>query len=307
MFERDEYIRLSQVFPNGIIGNGIFSQLDGMPWSGEVDGATLDIQYFGNISGDKIISPLLKKLLKEGETLDIVSLSNVVKIIKAMFSKSWESLYKAITADYNPIQNYDMTEESTDNEEINENGSNTGTQENARTYGKTVTDTVQYGKTQNNQTTYGKTETDTITHGEIIKTDDIDRETMTRKVSAFNETDPQTASIDDNEISRDKTEAHSGDDVHKIVDGGMDVLSAKEGGTDTHNIIDGGSDIDKRTDDLSHEVNTKRNLGHKLTRSGNIGVTTSQQMIESEIELRKQHFFNMVFRDVDSVLTIQIY
>lgn len=41
----------------------------------------------------------------------------------------------------------------------------------------------------------------------------------------------------------------------------------------------------------------------QLTRSGNIGVTTSQQMIESEIELRKKNLYNIIFDDVDSIVT----
>lgn len=43
---------------------------------------------------------------------------------------------------------------------------------------------------------------------------------------------------------------------------------------------------------------------HTLNRHGNIGVTTSQQMLESEYELRKRHFFDTVFNDVDSILTL---
>lgn len=45
----------------------------------------------------------------------------------------------------------------------------------------------------------------------------------------------------------------------------------------------------------------------ELTRSGNIGVTTSQQMLESEIKLRKWNFIDEIMRDVDSVLCLNIY
>ena len=45
-----------------------------------------------------------------------------------------------------------------------------------------------------------------------------------------------------------------------------------------------------------------------LTRSGNIGVTTSQQMIESERQLWLWNFFqNVVFKDICSALTLSIY
>lgn len=40
-----------------------------------------------------------------------------------------------------------------------------------------------------------------------------------------------------------------------------------------------------------------------LKRAGNIGVTTSAQMIEGEIELRKKTFVDQIFADVDTILT----
>jgi hypothetical protein len=46
---------------------------------------------------------------------------------------------------------------------------------------------------------------------------------------------------------------------------------------------------------------------YKLTRHGNIGVTTNQQMIEQEIELRKTVFKEIVYQDVDSMLASYTY
>lgn len=45
----------------------------------------------------------------------------------------------------------------------------------------------------------------------------------------------------------------------------------------------------------------------ELTRSGNIGVTTSQQMLESELKLRKYNFYQEVIRDMDKLLSLEIY
>jgi len=42
----------------------------------------------------------------------------------------------------------------------------------------------------------------------------------------------------------------------------------------------------------------------KLTRSGNIGVTTSQQMLQSEIELRQWNFYNMIMNDIDEIMCL---
>lgn len=64
-----------------------------------------------------------------------------------------------------------------------------------------------------------------------------------------------------------------------------------------------GSDTDNVTTDDDTETGTR-----DLTRHGNIGVTTSQQMLQSEIELRNNYnFIDMLFRDVDSVMTLSIY
>ena len=45
----------------------------------------------------------------------------------------------------------------------------------------------------------------------------------------------------------------------------------------------------------------------ELIRKGNIGVTTSQQMINSELELREYNLIDTIYSDIDSVLTLKIY
>lgn len=46
---------------------------------------------------------------------------------------------------------------------------------------------------------------------------------------------------------------------------------------------------------------------YTLTRKGNIGVTTSQQMIESEIKLREKNLLDIIFADLDSILFLDYY
>ena len=58
----------------------------------------------------------------------------------------------------------------------------------------------------------------------------------------------------------------------------------------------------KSTTSSDPENNTRT-----LTRRGNIGVTTSQQMLQSEIDLRKWDYYDNLFRDIDSVLALDIY
>lgn len=59
--------------------------------------------------------------------------------------------------------------------------------------------------------------------------------------------------------------------------------------------------------DLDTKYDNERGIDRTLTRHGNIGVTTSQQMIESELKLRAYHFFEEVFKDIDTILALPIY
>lgn len=62
-------------------------------------------------------------------------------------------------------------------------------------------------------------------------------------------------------------------------------------------------DSDKNfVNDVETETGTRG-----LTRHGNIGVTTSQQMLQSEIDLRKFNFTEMLFMDIDDVMCLSIY
>ena len=56
-------------------------------------------------------------------------------------------------------------------------------------------------------------------------------------------------------------------------------------------------------------TDTMDNTGTEdLTRSGNIGVTTTQQMLESEIKLRiMNNLIPIIYKDIDSVLTSPIF
>lgn len=59
--------------------------------------------------------------------------------------------------------------------------------------------------------------------------------------------------------------------------------------------------------DIDTSYDNTRTIDRTLTRSGNIGVTTSQQMLESELNLRVYRFFERVYKDVDSILALPIY
>ena len=45
----------------------------------------------------------------------------------------------------------------------------------------------------------------------------------------------------------------------------------------------------------------------ELTRSGNIGVTTSAQLLEGELEVRKNIFIDIVMNDIDTMMCLKLY
>lgn len=64
--------------------------------------------------------------------------------------------------------------------------------------------------------------------------------------------------------------------------------------------VDGTNDRKDDSVRASNEVET-------TVRSGNIGVTTTQQMLSADRELWMWNFFDQVYKDVDSVLSLPIY
>jgi hypothetical protein len=70
------------------------------------------------------------------------------------------------------------------------------------------------------------------------------------------------------------------------------------------------TDAETKTQGASADnQSTRTNTGtESLTRSGNIGVTTSQQMLISELDLRTQHEFEeIVFAMLDNIMTCGAY
>ncbi|MBO7696342.1 MAG: hypothetical protein J6T10_27205 [Methanobrevibacter sp.] len=73
------------------------------------------------------------------------------------------------------------------------------------------------------------------------------------------------------------------------------------------NKTDGEEDVSTSGSNLDNEKSTTHTGTETLTRAGNIGVTTSQQMLESEFKVRQYDFYKMIYADIDSILCLSIY
>ena len=163
------------------------------------------------------------------------------------FREAWDNIYKSLTADYNPINNYSMTESGEDTR------TNTGTQNTSEERSGTETETPNLTNTATGENN------------------------SSGGLYGFN-----------------SAESVPSDTTH-----GTNTNTNTQSGT--VNTDTSGTTSSLRTDDL-----TEKNV-HTFERSGNIGVTTSQQMIESEIELRKKQFYNIVFHDIINYVCLHVY
>ena len=273
------YIRLKDVLD---VTDGIFAELSdmSMPWGNDPTPLTLDLLYEGR-SADKIISPLVKNRLNEDGKLTGSDKTLVALQIKAVFYDKWSHLWELMQIDYDPLSNYDMVEDGTDQTKRTGTDTNlkTGSEDNSGAITRTGSER------DNGDTTRTGSESDSGTGANNAEN---------RSIYGFNSNSAVPA--DTSTTSHDNT--HTYTNVKDAVDT-----------THTYNQV---ADTDTRkktynnvTDALTH--NTADDMTHHLTRSGNIGVTTSQQMAESEIQLRSWLFFENVMKDVDSLLTLAIY
>ena len=75
------------------------------------------------------------------------------------------------------------------------------------------------------------------------------------------------------------------------------------------NLVEGNLEDNKTNVNSQSNSKTKyaQNNDRTLVRKGNIGVKTTQSMIEEELELRRKNFFNMLMTNIDEILTLNIY
>lgn len=277
--------RLKQMFENWKV-SAIFAVLNtkDVPWAQTVNAAPLDLDYVGNFSGRKIVSNLVESLLGEGDdaTLTAADLSMLGDIIVALYGTKWSKLWETMSFDYNPIENYSMVETMTNDATVTQYGKTHTRTDNLQ---HQRTDNLQHQRTDNLQ--HAKTGTETETPNTHTSED--------KSIYGFNSA--EAVPTDEREIANTGTNqmTYNTQDVDTGTQTESDTGTQTDAHTGTQTEADTGSDTSTRN--------------YRLTRAGNIGVTTSQQMIESERELwRLWDFFrSVVYPDIDRVLTIEIY
>lgn len=281
--------RLNDIFTGWKSGVGVFSLMnkEKFPWDdNDISQQYLDLQYHGQHSGNKLVSNFITAFIENGVVSDHDK-GMLISVVQARFTTKWTKLYNTMKLEYNPIENYSMTEtenvkimgEINDSTVLTNDLKDINTIQSENVNSNNTSENIEY----NIEDTIEKTSTD-------ISNENISM--CAFNSSTFSDTDKTVTNVENTgkDITTKKgTEKHinSGDNTNV----NNETLESVRTGTET------------TKKDVTDNSNTER----QLTRGGNIGVTTSQQMIESERELWLWDFFEIVFNDVDTLLTLSIY
>lgn len=206
---------------------------------------------------DTLTDTISEKDKNSGSDINIISESHETvnsgsDVIKNEYGKN--TLHKTTSYDDETLRN-----EYSDGD--------SGTDTNTTTYGKTSTLT----DTGNNKVTFGK---------------EIDHTATNTHATKYGKTDTNSGK-DTSDLKYGLTDTLSGSDT--ITDNGSEII--KNAGTDSlksnGNVSRETSNTMESNDTRTDNLQNTSDASHELKRTGNIGVTTSQQMIDSELKLRK--------------------
>lgn len=225
------------------------------------DALLLDMKYHGGHSGNKIVSTFIDSFLNDFDGMQDAYFTRFAEIFWKLNSENLLREWEIMTAEYNPLNNYDMRETLSENR----SGNHADTSQSINNVSHTGTDTTRTGR------------------DETVSTDT----TTTHNINGFDST---------------------GDGVQ--ADSTID-------GTETHTTADAADNYTQTTYGSGQQTTGNTNasgttadtLQHILSREGNIGVTTSTQMLEQHSDFWKRWKFyeNILFPVVDRLLTIPIY
>lgn len=255
---------------------GVFSPMTTAPWVDTMTGLNLDIAYLDGHSGERFCSNIINRRLDDSSVLSSDNRTLISNILWAMFGIQWTRLWATMkSAEYDPLTNYQMQETME------------GTESSTRTPDLTKGDTGTVQTTGQDKRTPDLSRKGTGT----VKDDGSATNTNQNGIWGFNSSTSVPSDMSDgtatseNTTTRDLTETETGTDTTDHTNTDTYNRSYTETGTDT----------------------TAGTSSRKLTRTGNIGTNTFQNLLQQERNIWMYDFFEQVFKDVDSVLTIPIY
>lgn len=251
------------------------------------DPTILDSTYFPLPEGidHTTLDPLLLAETAELELLypEPNTLKTVIYAWSMARNPAWAKMLEALESEYSPIENYDRSEEWTDTRNLTDN--HTGSESREIAGQSAATSTGQEASTNTGQ------EASTSTRQEATSSAGSDTET----VVGYNDTDWTNKGKHETAESLNS----SSNSTNNISTSGEENRS-----TSTTNSLS-TSDNENRTDQAA-DTHTGT-IQHTSRIHGNIGVTTAQQMITAELELRKLDVYNIIIKEFIKMFCLGVY
>lgn len=263
-----------------------------IPFEGNTGGYYSKEEYVNNILIDAMDLELLYP--------DPEFMKKAINFWSTSMKHSWEKIGESLYSKYNPIENYNRNETWTDTDTRTENWTDTDSHTDSWTHGSGVTDT---GTVDVKRTDNLKAKTTGNNRSDNNATISLD-ETDTNSAIAYN-----TNTWKNNtktEIDRVTEEARSQIDSISSTVENTGTQDTKTTNNLHHNIDENGQSTTSGS--VGRTGSTGGSVTHTGNVSGNIGVTTSQQMVEQEIQLRINHqLVNIVTRQFIEKFCILVY
>ena len=245
----------------------------------------------------------------------------------------YRAMRKTLTIDYNPLENYNMTETTTTKYNGGQTVNNSQTTDTTSSHTEdAATDSTEYGATKTTTTVGAATDStktpQTLTstkHGATSGTEKVAAAVTTEETAhdVYGYNSPATAQAESKdtrtltapEQQTTTTAAEFTDTVttNEITVtnniGGRNATAADDKHTDTTTRGQRSTNDTFRAGDTKTETTyNNRSDVTEVSRSGNIGVTTSQQLLMSEMQLRRAtEYINTLANDVINALTVGVY
>ena len=286
---------INEVIPGMKTGAGIFSAITDPIWAEAFSSIDLDI-FFAGTYGQKYISPYTDLFVGEDGKINntnLVSLANAVYSIRA---KEWEMLFNDLSVEYNPIENTDAYEETTENRVGSGTNGNTRTLNTTQTTGNTQTlntrtDKVDGGTTHS--TTSGSGSNVNIGSGSDSRDNTVfgfDSSTAVGDNSTSGSNSSRSEDRSTTSSTADVTASSSGYDTN------TGTVTDQGGTTDTGTITDAGSNSNT-------EVFTRSYHKH-----GNIGTMTNVALLRDDTDYwRYWSFIRTVCEDICESIALDVY
>ena len=241
----------------------------------------------------------------------VLYLSSRITSLTKIWRYKWDTLYNTTQLEYKPLENYNMVESSTDNTTASRNYTDNSTLNNSVERKGTISDSgtdTMTGTDEQTTTQTGKggaNNNSTITRNETgSRSENVQNNTTTFDSSVKNDT-TGTVSSDSTTNNNTETAENASTNTAEMSGKNSTVLkhTAQKENTTTNNLTDTTAETGKKE---GTENNTNV-LEHTLTRSGNIGVTTSQQMLQSERDIANFSVIFSYLEEIANYILLPIY